>query len=60
MSDLPLDVVADESMRAVLRALAKTLQELSDADAGWPVVIEADGSRWVSLDWLLDRLGKVS
>lgn len=50
--------VIDESMDAILRALAKNLKELADMDAGYPVAIEHDGSRWISLDWLLEKLPK--
>lgn len=53
---IPPDI--DASTNAVLKGLAEVLRRLAEENAGYPVATEADGSRWVSLDWLLEKLPK--
>lgn len=52
-----LDVDIDEVR--VRELLGKILSDLASETPGYPVAVEADGSRWVSLDWVLEKLGEL-
>jgi hypothetical protein len=42
---------------AVREAIANALEKVvSEAATGYPIAIEHDGSRWISLDWLVEKL----
>ena len=52
MATLKVEIDEEKIRRIVTDAFKKLANEV----AGYPIVTEHDGSRWISLDWLLEKL----
>ena len=53
------NVTIDISLTQVHRRLSEGLEKLVAAASGYPVSMEADGSLWISVDWLREKLKEI-